>query len=79
MESVQGREVTQARQGKPVTSTCLSGWAPPFLGGRDLSGRADLALVILLGHCSEGGTRWTVSYNGGRQSLQRPAKEKLHA
>ena len=59
-----------------VTATCPSGWAPPLLGGRDLSGHAELAVVILLGHHSEGGTKWTGSYNGGRQSLQRPAKEK---
>ena len=73
---MQGREGMPARRGKLVTATCLSGWAPPLLGGRDLSRHAELAVVILLGHHSEGGTRWTVSYNGGRQSLQRPAKEK---
>lgn len=71
----EGREGMQARRGKLVTATYLSGRAP-LLGGRDLSGHAELAVVILLGHHSEDGTRWTVSYNGGRQSLQRPAKEK---
>lgn len=73
---MQGREGMQARRGKLVTATRLSGWAPPLLGGWDLSGHAELAVVILLGHHSEGGTRWTVPYPGGRQSLQRPAKEK---